>query len=48
MGVIFCIRKLLATMMMGRKRMAKCSGCDRSPTQSQLAPRISMVTESTL
>jgi len=48
MGVIFCMMKLETIMMIGRKRMAKCSGCERSLTQSHGALRISIATESTL
>ena len=47
-GVIFCIRNPLAIMSKGRMRMARCSGWDKSPTQSQLALRIAIETAKTL
>jgi hypothetical protein len=47
-GIIFWYRNWLAIMMMGRILIARCSGCERSVTQSQFAPRISTATMNTL
>ena len=47
-GVIFCIKNWLAIMMIGRMWMGSVSGCERSVTHSQVAPRISTETVNTL
>ena len=47
LGVIFCTPIWVATINSGSSRMARCSGCERSLTQSHCAPRISIAMFST-
>jgi hypothetical protein len=47
-GVIFWMPTCVTNMPIGSRRIQLCSGCERSGTQSQAAPRSSIATDSTL